>query len=193
MRTSTALSPLVRLKNWPRQRLRSRAFLTQPCSRDAGAPIPGGRVFVYAGLAYRRPGRLRASAATVRPDLLDQPTCCQLCSGRRRPPPVICREVVEFESCVDSGCAWCGPPKLSYLLYRAQPAFQYLESRFRCRERNREKCWTVEEVRTSRVFFAAVVCVDLPSLAPCPRNEGVTAVRGTGNRRSKTVIVRRDW
>lgn len=34
------------------------------------------------------------------------------------PPPVICREVVEFDSCVDSGCAW---------------------------ERNREKCWTVEE------------------------------------------------
>ena len=70
-------------KNWPRQRLRSRAFLTQPCSRHAGAPIPGGRVFVYAGLAYRRPGRLRASAATVRPDLLDQPTCCQLCSTQQ--------------------------------------------------------------------------------------------------------------
>eukprot|EP01045_Picozoa_sp_COSAG04_P005091 COSAG04_NODE_231_length_19199_cov_263.690209_11_plen_243_part_00 len=67
-------------KNWPRQRLRSRAFLMQPCSRHAGAPIPGGRVFVHAGLAYRRPGRLRASAATVRPDLLDQPNCCQLCS-----------------------------------------------------------------------------------------------------------------
>eukprot|EP01045_Picozoa_sp_COSAG04_P005101 COSAG04_NODE_231_length_19199_cov_263.690209_21_plen_97_part_00 len=77
---------------------------------------------------------------------------------------MICREVVEFESCVDSGCAWYGPPKLSYLLYRAQPAFQYLESRFRCRERNREKCWTVEEVRTSRVFLQ-LVCAGLRGLA----------------------------
>ena len=129
------------------------------------------------------------------PTCLTNPTAANCVLGRRRPPPVICREVVEFESCVDSGCAWYGPSKLSYLLYRAQPAIQYLESRFSCRERNREKCWTVEEVRTSRLLcsWIALVCVDSPSLAPCPRNEGVTAVRGTGNRRSKMMIARRDW
>ena len=99
--------------------LMSRAFLTRSCSRHAGAPIPGRRVFVRAGLAYRRAGRLRASAATVRPNFsLTNPTAANCVLGRRRPPPVICREVVEFESCVDSGCAWYGPSKLSYLLYR---------------------------------------------------------------------------
>ena len=105
---------------------------------------------------------------------------------------MICREVVEFESCVDSGCAWYGPSKLSYLLYRT-PCLSVLRVSVLLQGAQPRKVLDSGRGAHQQRFFAAVVCVDLPSLAPCPRNEGVTAVRGTGNRRSKTVIVRRDW